>query len=369
MATTDDTETRRSNKRSKERSNRILRNQYIKLSLFGLAILIIGSVFFLTPALAPSTVLSIILYFIFAPWIGFLERHGVTRSLATFATFTVMVLLITISIKFTVPYIEHEITSLQNGKMQYSELIHKRLKSYELKLATQYSVLRDAQLTERLFRWVDRSITDVSDKAPNIASQIFMCLFLVPVFTCLLLNESRNVRNRLLKLAPNRQFELIYSLSYRIINKMGGYVAARILEAILIAAMVTTAAFILRIPYAFFLGIFAGITNPIPYLGPLIGAIPGVLVAILEPSQSGNILFWILLIYVFANIVDTVFIFPLLVAQVVEVHPVIVIVSVFLGGEFFGIMGMIAAVPIISVANILIQEFICKLYPDLTPRT
>ena len=115
--------------------------------------------------------------------------------------------------------------------------------------------------------------------------------------------------------------------------------------------------------YAFLLG--CGATNPIPYLGPVIGAVPGILFAILDPVVP-NQLAYVLLIYVAANVVDTVLIFPLVVAKIVNLHPLMVIICVILGSQLFGIVGMIVAVPITSILKILIQEAHSRVYDRIT---
>ena len=79
-----------------------------------------------------------------------------------------------------------------------------------------------------------------------------------------------------------------------------------------------------------------------------------------------NQLFWVMAVYVIANVIDMFVIFPLVVAKIVNLHPVVVIISVILGSQFFGMIGMILAVPITSILKILLFEVYAKIYGEIS---
>jgi putative permease len=332
-----------------------------KLVFFLFALIGGGGVFLLSPSLSPSFMISGLFFFVLSPLIDSLERKNISRAHAIGGIFLIMALVFGgLGVWFT-PTISNEVTSFQSRSKEYSQFIEKRLKIQEAELASKISFLKDAQLTEKTLDWLSHSGEKIWTFIPNIASHVMMMLFLVPLLTFFFLSEGHKVRRALLKLVPNKHFETVYSLMYRILDEMGGFVSARIIESILVSAIVTVCCLIAGIPFAFLLGIFAGATNPIPYLGPVIGAVPGILLAILEPSGP-NHLFWITMIYVMANVIDTVVIFPVLVARIVNLHPLIVILAVMLGSQWFGILGMILAVPITSIIKILVQEIYSRVY-------
>ena len=106
---------------------------------------------------------------------------------------------------------------------------------------------------------------------------------------------------------------------------MGGFIRARFLEAAIVGAVVGIGLQVAGFPYASLLGLFAGLTNLIPYLGPLIGAVPAILIALI--SEDGLIastmslnLIIITAIYFFAQLIDIVFIIPFVVAKIVNLH-------------------------------------------------
>ncbi|MEW6058117.1 MAG: AI-2E family transporter [Bdellovibrionota bacterium] len=320
-----------------------------------------------TPTLFPSALISTLLFFIFSPLIDALERKGISRTQGILAVFTICGVLIAMGASAIFPRISREMEAIQQGSSRYSGEISEKLKLEEKRILDDYPLFRRANLSEKALGWVEKSAQKFWNLAPDLASHLLVALFLVPFLTFIILKDAHEIRRSLLMLVPNRYFETVYSLTSRILQEMGGYVSARILEAFLVASVVAVGCIAFKIPYAFLLAVFAGATNPIPYLGPLLGAIPGIALAILEPTVPRQ-LFWILAVYFVANIIDMVVIFPLLVAKIVDLHPVAVVIAVILGGQFFGVAGMLLAVPVTSIFKILIQEVYSRIYPQSPSR-
>lgn len=335
-------------------------NDGAKLAFFILTILMSSLVFFATPDLMPSALLSLLIYFLFSPLIDALERQGISRTSAALGFFLFGGLVTAAVATWGFPLASQEIQSFQSGTHTPS-LLFARLAEMERRWTENAPYLKSLALTVRLEEWVSESSEKAWHWLSGTASQLMMTAFLVPFFSFVLLRDGHEIRRSLLRMVPNRYFEMIYSLSYRIFDKMGGYVSARIMESAAITALVSMGCWFFGIPYAIFIGLFVGATNPIPYLGPVIGAAPALLLALLEPSIPNQLMIVSALLLT-ANLIDMFLIFPFLVARVVDLHPVIVVVCVILGSKLFGIVGMIVGVPIASILKILVEEFYTKIY-------
>jgi len=112
---------------------------------------------------------------------------------------------------------------------------------------------------------------------------------------------------------------------------------------------------LLRVKYPVILGVIGGITNVIPYFGPIIGAIPSVAVALLESPLKA---LWTIILFTVVQQIDNVIITPKIVEGRVGLHPVATILAVLIGGEFFGIIGMLVAVPVAAMLKIIITRII-----------
>lgn len=332
-----------------------------KLGFFLFVIFGSIGVFSLTPSLFPSALISVLLYFIFTPIVDAVERKGIARTTGILGIFILCGTAIGLVMTTVVPRISHEVDSFQQGSARYAHHVSERLRDEEKKILGRYPMFKNANFSEKIISWTGQSIDRFIRTAPDFATQLFICLLLVPFFTFVLLKDAHEIRRSLLKLVPNRYFETVYGLTARILEEMGGYVAARVIEAVLVMALVTIGCLALKIPYAILFGAFAGATNAIPYLGPLMGALPGLILAVLEPAVPNQLL-WMTGIYLVANLIDMIVIFPLVVAKIVDLHPIVVVIAVMIGSQIFGVVGMIVAVPITSIFKILIQEVYSRVY-------
>ncbi len=137
-------------------------------------------------------------------------------------------------------------------------------------------------------------------------------------------------------------------------ERMGGYIRGRFLVSTILA--IATAAglsFLGLEEYALGLGAIAGVTNLIPFLGPFLGAIPALIVAL---SQGGLLVFWVLLLFAIIQNVETYVLDPLLVGSSVGVHPLFQLLSVLGGVQVLGILGALIVPPWFAGASALVDS-------------
>jgi putative permease len=118
---------------------------------------------------------------------------------------------------------------------------------------------------------------------------------------------------------------------------------------------------IIGFPYAALLALFAAITNLIPYIGPVIGAVPAFIILfvnsdLLFESMSVSVVA-VSSVYLIAHAIDAIFIIPIVVAKIVNLHPVTVIVVIILGAQLLGVLGMIISIPMASLIKLLLASF------------
>jgi putative permease len=144
-------------------------------------------------------------------------------------------------------------------------------------------------------------------------------------------------------------------LLFKMDTQLGNYMRSQFLDAIAFGVLATIGLWILGVPYFFFIGAFAGAANIIPYVGPLAGVLPGVVVATLD---TGDIMagIWVIIVFVLMKLIDDFVIQPIIVARGVELHPLMVLVVIMVGGGLFGILGMLIAVPIAGFLKVVFRE-------------
>ncbi len=201
-------------------------------------------------------------------------------------------------------------------------------------------------------------------KIPDFLSSLFEWFLLVPMFLYFFFRESQNFNKWLLAGVPNAIFEKSYVLFSQFNTKFGEYIIAKFVEATLLGILVWLGLVIIDFPYAFLFAIFAAITNILPYLGPVIGYSLPLLFAVISKDPNSSVL-GVTVVFGIANLVDMILVFPLLVSKIVNLHPIIVIVSIIIGSQVGGIVGMIVIIPFIAFFKILFRE----LYKDLSVNT
>jgi putative permease len=203
--------------------------------------------------------------------------------------------------------------------------------------------------------------TDFLAQVPNYLSHFFEWMLLVPLFLYFFFIESGRFRNKFLESVPNPIFEKSYVLFSQFNNKFGEYIIAKFIEATILGTVVTLGLLAINYPYSFVLGFFAGITNILPYIGPVLGLIPAILIGFLSHDPQISML-GMFLVFAIANLIDMILVFPLLVSKIVNLHPIVVVVSIIVGSQMGGIVGMIVIIPFIAFFKLLFQE----IYKDLS---
>lgn len=214
---------------------------------------------------------------------------------------------------------------------------------------------------DKLIEYGQGSTKTVLVYLPVIVTSLIEWGFVIPLFLFFLLKDGRMIRFNFLKLVPNNIVERTYYLFFQFNKKFGDYIFAKFIEAALVGTIITTGLLIIDFPFAFLLGIIAGVTNILPYIGPFIGFVPALIIG-LSGQDPNTTLSGMVILYVVANIIDLALVFPLLVSKVVNLHPMVVVVSVILGSQFGGIVGMIISIPLAAFIKLLTQEIYKEIY-------
>jgi predicted PurR-regulated permease PerM len=181
--------------------------------------------------------------------------------------------------------------------------------------------------------------------------------------TFFMLNNGEEIKKTFIRIVPNRFFEPFLVLLDGLNRQLGDYLRSRVIQTILLSALCAIGYWVLGLKFALILGFIAGLANLIPYIGPFIGAIPAVIIALIEIDTRfgfGWSLIGIGLITIAVQVIDNAVIFPLLIGKSVELGPITTIVVVLLGEQFFGFIGLLMAVPITAMIKLTASEVIVQ---------
>ncbi len=324
-----------------------------RIQTFFFALILLGIVLLLSLVhnLFIMFLLSLVTFFLLSPAVNFFERRGLSRLNATLIPFLGMTAFFAILVVYFSPSLFDQATSLQEKIPAYLKTFQDFTGQWQTKLASDFKFLPkdlfQVPLQDYLLNWLGSAMAGL----PEILSQSLTILFLVPLFAFFMLLEGRVLVRLILQFAPNHLFELFLNLNYQISSQIGGFIRARLIETVIISLVTWVGLGVLGFPYALLLAVLAGILNVIPYIGPVIGALPAFALALSNP-ELGAPYFWLFVIYGMGQLIDTVILVPFLVAKIVNLHPVTVIVSILVGAQFMGILGMIICIPLMSTLKV-----------------
>ncbi len=299
-----------------------------------------------------SFLLAFVLKYTLAPVVNWAERQGLARSISTLTVFTLFFVTIGGLFYWTLPFVSEQITAFQYELPRYiegtKELIFDIESKIEETINTSMELNLSAQTETLMVSWTKSIFEDI----PQFLSKSLTTILLAPFFAYFLLKDSRKVQRALLDIVPNSFFELVLSLQHQINEQMGQFIRARLLEAVIVGSIVWFGLSLINFKFAYILALFAALTNLIPYIGPIIGAVPAIIIAFI----NGAPVILVIGIYAFAQLIDMLFIIPLVVAKIVNLHPVSVVIAIIIGAQLMGVLGMLVSIPAASVLKVTGQN-------------
>ena len=180
----------------------------------------------------------------------------------------------------------------------------------------------------------------------------------IPVVSIYMLAESAMMKRFFARMVPPKRRELAIDILADVDGVIGGFVRGQLIVAAVIGALATTALLILHVPYAVLIGVWAGIADVIPYVGPFAGAIPAALVALFTNGWPNALA--VIVAFTVINQFEGHLLGPRIVGSTVKVTPLAVIFALLIGAHVFGLLGLIIAVPVAGVVRVILV----RLFPD-----
>jgi len=332
------------------------------LAGFWLAIVvaIFGFVVFSVWLLWLPLLLGYLLATLLAPLLERLDRRGLPRAMSAAAILgSLSAVLVAMAILAT-PTVVAQIEIFRAHSGEYMEVATSRLTGlmeFLSRLVPQRELEHAKQMALRRLTSQGRpfeSLQELFDILPMIENAV---LTLVVAF--FLLARGAEIRRAFVSVIPNRYFEMTLRLLYRVQRQTADYLRGQSLDSIANALLISAVLTLLEVPYAFFIGVFAGFANMVPLLGPIAGGIPAIALSLLgaTPTPWWAIAFALAAVHMLDNLV----IYPATVGGSLHLPAWVVILGLAVGSHLGGVVGMLVAVPAIG----LLRGFVIELHASL----
>jgi predicted PurR-regulated permease PerM len=193
------------------------------------------------------------------------------------------------------------------------------------------------------------------NRAREIGTRIFeigLIFVLAPIIAFYLLVDLPHIGAVSRRLIPSGAGEQVLHVAHRLNVAIGGFFRGQLAVAVIVGIMVSVGLAIIDLPFWLIVGMIAGAFNLVPLIGPWVGAVPGVIIALTTRDLSTAL--WVAAIMTIAQQIDNHFISPLVMQRTVSLHPAVVMLVLLAGGSLGGFFGLILAVPLTATVKVIV---------------
>lgn len=329
---------------------------YLAVTVVGVAVV----VWVARQALLPLGLAGMTAYLL-APLVAWLEHRRIHRVVAIFFGYALTALVITGMGVYLVPLIVQQsaalaralprwMTTAQSTWDRYLVAIHQAPLPLGLRGALNHVV---AQIDGVLLKTVSTTLTAAVSLLPWLLAAL-----VAPVLAFYLLKDLRVIQRRLWQLVPLDWQPAVYKLGRDLDSAMAGYIRGQLLVALLVGVLAGLWTLVLGIRFPVLVGAIAGLTDVVPYVGPVMGALPAVWLGLMHSPSTA---LYAVLGFVAIHQLEGTVISPQVVGDAVGLHPLMVVVAVLAGAEWAGLFGMLVAVPVVAAVRIVGQHLYHRL--------
>ncbi len=330
-----------------------------------LFLIIIGILFFilifrirgeLMEILSPF-IWSIIFAYLLNPLVNFLQEKKVNRSLAILITYLLLTGVFIVIGWAIIPVIIKETKNLMGDLPYYTEQVQDFL--FMIRKST------ETQLPGIFNDFIENSISSVESRIVNGVRSVSITIVdffsgvldivMIPIVTYYFLKDKEYFNKIVIQLIPKKWRTKVIEMAKDSDRVIGGFIRGKIIVAIFVGVLTAFGLYLLNINYAIIIGIITGIIDIIPYFGPVIAAIPATMIAFFQNPIK---VVWVIILFVIVQQIEGDVIGPKVIGSSVGLHPVAIIFSLLMGGTFFGVIGMIVAVPVAGTVKVIGKHII-----------
>ncbi len=338
--------------------------RFLKRLQWGLVAFAVGwVVWLLGPVLTPF-VLAALIGWLGDPMVDRLERRGRSRAVAVTLVFALMTLLVALVLIILVPMIERQIVTLIDSLPEYRDwLLGTALPWIEQR--TGYEVVSWLD-TERLIELIRGHWQQAGGVAATVLAYVsrsgfailafVINLVLVPILAFYFMRDWDLLVERCASLVPRDHIGTATRLARETSDSLGGFLRGQFLVMLGQGAIYAVGMSLVGLRLGLLIGMVAGLISFIPYLGATVGIALALIAAIVQAQGfDWQLLILIGVVFTVGQLVESYVLTPRLVGDRIGLHPVAVIFAVLAGGQLFGFLGMLLALPVAAVGNVLLR--------------
>ncbi|MBR5009310.1 MAG: AI-2E family transporter [Clostridia bacterium] len=315
---------------------------------------------------------GLILAYVMRPFAAFVERllpkkfsQKAKAHIGGVCALILLIVLIVVFMYLLLPQLISSVTGFMNHFDEYLESLKKTLRGYLehiqlVEIDVDKTIGTSSELLKTLAKWMSGNIDIIMNAIVQLSSRFVNFIIVITMATYALLDRA-NLRTGSVKLEKALMGEARTEKVNTVIKRgdmlMMRFLSSNLMDALIIGVVNFIFLGLVSAPYQLIMAVMLGITNFIPTFGPIIGGIAGAIIVLLtKPTLLfGFILFTVVLQQIDGNVIK-----PLLFGDSTGLSPFWVLVAIVVGGNMFGITGMIMGVPVVALISSLIKEYVAR---------
>ena len=328
-----------------------------------LALVALWVVWLLAPILTPF-VLGALLGWMGDPLVDRIERTGRSRNVAVALVFGLMTLLVILALVILVPMLERQVRTLVESLPAYREWFMRTAVPWlEARTGLELMVWLDP---ERLVQWVREHWQQAGGLATAVFGYISRSGFamvawvinivLLPILTYYFLRDWDLLVERVAAMIPRDHLDTVTRLARESNDVLGAFLRGQFVVMIALGAIYAIGLQLSGLKLGLLIGMVAGLISFIPYLGATTGIVLAVVAALVQAQGfDTKLLVLVGVVFTVGQLLESYVLTPRIVGDKIGLHPVAVIFAVMAGGQLFGFLGMLIALPAAAVINVLLR--------------
>lgn len=285
------------------------------------------------------------------PSVAAMQRWGLPRPLAILSIYVVLLGTVSIILYLMVPPLVTELTLLAESLPEFYEKLTRGFSGF-------------GGLQGQIFNASQQFLQNIGDQLASFTTSIFSTLvaifggiiqFVATLVIVFYLAVDKDGLKRFIRsVTPGVYKEHIGDVMTKIQNKLGAWLRGQLILMFIIGALAYVALLIVGVPYALVLALWAGLTEILPYLGPVLGAIPAILIAFTLSPIKGLV---VLLLYIAIQQLENHVFVPQVMRRSVGLNPIVSIVVILIGIRLGGVVGGLVSIPVATIIAVIMTEF------------
>lgn len=321
------------------------------LLIFGLGnILPLFKMFFsfVWKIIMPFILAGLISYLLY-PLMKKLQKHKIKKVFAIMIIFLTLLSLSYLAIYKSLPIFVEQLEELSVQLPQLNMLYEDVLQSFYERTAFLPEMVHDKmdELIEKIESSTEKKIGTILSKLTDVVDYIIL-FTIIPVLIFYFLKDFQTFTIWIQNTLPKKYRGRLGGIITAIDDSLGAYVRGQFIISLTIMLITFTIYELLGLKYALLLAMFIGVMNIIPYFGPIIGTIPAILIAL---TMSWKVVLIVGISTLCIQIIESSMLSPYIMGKSVALHPVMIILILLIGAEFGGVIGMVVAVPVVTISK------------------